>query len=93
MPSKQPALHRIKDLAHQIHDRLLAHDLDGFGKLLSAQISTGSIEPVEDAHLIVAHSLCVTLRSELRRAAVNDILLPNGHADRAEPIPITADAT
>jgi D-glycero-alpha-D-manno-heptose-7-phosphate kinase len=28
------SLHRIKDLAHAIHERLLAHDLDGFGQLL-----------------------------------------------------------
>jgi D-glycero-alpha-D-manno-heptose-7-phosphate kinase len=48
------SLNRIKELAHAIHDRLLAHDLDGFGRLLdrgwqekkrlSAGITTAAID-------------------------------------------------
>jgi D-sedoheptulose 7-phosphate isomerase len=57
------------------------------------RVPGGSIEQVEDAHLIVAHSLCVALRAELRRANVTDVVLPSDHADRFIGIPLAADAT
>jgi D-sedoheptulose 7-phosphate isomerase len=54
------------------------------------RVPGGSIEQVEDAHLIVAHSLCVGLRAELRPASASDILILNGHH---EPTPLVADGT
>ena len=57
------------------------------------RVPGGSIEQVEDAHLIVAHSICVALRAELQRAAVSDVLIPNGRHVHPGQVPLAADVT
>jgi D-sedoheptulose 7-phosphate isomerase len=59
---------------------------EGGGKLaamadLAIRVPLASIEQVEDAHLIIAHSTCVTLRSELRRNLYADILIPTVYGE------------
>jgi D-sedoheptulose 7-phosphate isomerase len=54
---------------------------------LTIRVPAGSIEQVEDAHLAIAHSLCVALRQALReesadRAGDKIVQLPNGSATR-----------
>jgi hypothetical protein len=51
----------------------------------------GSIEQIEDAHLIVAHSVAVALRAELRRSAPADVVLSNGRDGRADHMSLAAD--
>lgn len=55
---------------------------------LTIRVPAGSIEQVEDAHLAIAHSLCVALRQALRAEATDQsaqkiVQMPNGPASRA----------
>jgi D-sedoheptulose 7-phosphate isomerase len=61
---------------------------EGGGRLapmsdIAVRVPLASIEQVEDAHLIIAHSVCVALRSERQRSSHQDILLPTAHDDHA----------
>ena len=40
---------------------------------IGVRVPLASMEQVEDAHLIMAHSLCVALRAELQRAVTDEI--------------------
>ena len=55
---------------------------------LTIRVPAGPIEQVEDAHLAVAHSVCVALRQRLRaeaaaQAAEQIVQMPNGSPSRA----------
>lgn len=61
---------------------------EGGGRLarmsdIAVRVPLASIEQVEDAHLIIAHSICVALRCERQRSAYEDILVPAAYSDRA----------
>jgi D-sedoheptulose 7-phosphate isomerase len=50
---------------------------------ITVRVPLASIEQVEDAHLIIAHSICVALRCERQRSSYADILVPATYGDRA----------
>jgi len=50
---------------------------------ITVRIPLASIEQVEDAHLIIAHSICVALRCERQRTAFNDVLVPAAYSNLA----------
>lgn len=55
---------------------------------LSIRVPAGSIEQVEDAHLIIAHSLCVALRARLRAEAEAQAGIEKGAELFDAPMPI-----
>lgn len=57
---------------------------------LVIRVPAGSIEQVEDAHLIIAHSLCVALRLRLRAQLAETARVE--HALLHEPLPAAAGA-
>jgi len=48
---------------------------------LVVRVPLSSMEQVEDAHLIIAHSLCVTLRAELGQRGFEDTLVPTTYTE------------
>lgn len=49
------------------------------------RVPLSSMEQVEDAHLIIAHSLCVTLRGELGQRGFKDTLVPTVYTETLPP--------
>ena len=50
---------------------------------IAVRVPLASIEQVEDAHLIIAHSICVALRCERQRFASQDVLVPAAYSNYA----------
>lgn len=76
-----PNVLRAAAVAREVGARTIAWTGETGGQLapladIAVRVPLASIEQVEDAHLTIAHSLCVTLRAELQRTAFDDVLVP-----------------
>ena len=84
-----PNVLHAASVAHERGATTIAWTGESGGRLaplsdIVVRVPLSSIEQVEDAHLIVAHSICVTLRSELQRHAFADVLIPAVYSDVLE---------
>jgi D-sedoheptulose 7-phosphate isomerase len=80
-----PNIVRAVEVARERQTTVIALTGEGGGLLgamadIAIRVPLASIEQVEDAHLMICHSLCVTLRHELRRAPAVDVLVPTAFA-------------
>ena len=80
-------LHAAK-VARDRHATTIAWTGESGGRIsamsdIVVRVPLASIEQVEDAHLIIAHSVCVALRDRLQQPSYEDILVPATYSDHA----------
>jgi D-sedoheptulose 7-phosphate isomerase len=83
-----PNVLHAAEVARERNATTIAWTGEGGGRLapmsdIVVRVPLASIEQVEDAHLVMAHSLCVALRCERQRSAHADILVPTAFIDHA----------
>jgi D-sedoheptulose 7-phosphate isomerase len=59
---------------------------------IAVRVPLTSIEQVEDAHLIIAHSICVALRCERQRSTHEDVLVRAAYGDHAAADLVAGDS-